>query len=193
MDVVRHGDFPIRWKEEAVKYRWSDPTSCPPRTTAGLCLVLLALGCLPACQKQTPMTPEGSTPARQRDPELSARGAIELTARLSEIPEGAIFQRDLYNYTTILKYEVLEVQRGDVPTKTIYVGHYNPWLPRSEAADKHVSEIGGNLKQFEAGQVHQLALDVPIDDHFMGGIVNKYFGQETGPLYWAVWTNLAED
>ena len=41
--------------------------------------------------------------------------------------------------------------------------------------------IGGNLKTFRAGQVHRLALEVPIDDHFMGGIVNKYFGQETGP------------
>ena len=38
-----------------------------------------------------------------------------------------------------------------------------------------------------------MALEVPIDDHFMGGIVNKYFGQDTGPLYWAVWVNQAEE
>jgi hypothetical protein len=38
-----------------------------------------------------------------------------------------------------------------------------------------------------------MALEVPIDDHFMGGIVNKYFGQETGAIYWAVRTNLVSD
>jgi len=36
-----------------------------------------------------------------------------------------------------------------------------------------------------------MALEAPIDDYFMGGIVNKYFGQSTEPIYWAVWTNLA--
>ena len=81
------------------------------------------------------------------DPRLSKLGNVEVTAKLVEIPEGAIFKRDLYNYATILKYEVL--------------------------------------------QVHRMALEAPIDDYFMGGIVNKYFGQETGPLYWAVWTNPA--
>ena len=34
-----------------------------------------------------------------------------------------------------------------------------------------------------------MALEVPIEDFFMGGIVNKYFGQTTETLYWAVWTN----
>ena len=35
-----------------------------------------------------------------------------------------------------------------------------------------------------------MALEGSIDDHYMGGIVNKYFGQDTEPIYWAVWTNL---
>jgi len=82
------------------------------------------------------------------------------------------------------------VHRGQVATHTLFVGHYNPWKARAEAADKRVKGLGGTLKQFRAGDTHRMALDVPIDDHFMGGIVNKYFGQETGPLYWAVWTNL---
>jgi hypothetical protein len=34
---------------------------------------------------------------------------------------------------------------------------------------------------------------VPIEDHFMGGIVNKYFGRTTNTIYWAVWTNLEKD
>ena len=72
------------------------------------------------------------------DPELAKRGSIEVTAKLVEIPEGAIFERELYNYATVLKYQVLEVHRGKVKGQTIYVGHYNPFKPRSEAADRRV-------------------------------------------------------
>jgi hypothetical protein len=123
------------------------------------------------------------------DPHLATNGTVEVSAKLVEVPEGAIFKRDLYNYTTILKYQLVKVHRGDLKGGTIFIGHYNPWKPRSEAADKRAPGIGGNLKRFEAGQVHRMALEVPIDDFFMGGIVNKYFGQETGPLYWGVWTD----
>jgi hypothetical protein len=124
------------------------------------------------------------------DPHLTTNGTVEVTARLAEIPQGAIFKRDLYDYATILQYKVVKVHRGTVDGDTLYVGHYNPWKPRSEAPDKRVNNLGGNVRQFRAGQVHHLALEVPIEDHFMGGIVNKYFGQTTNTLYWAVWTNL---
>jgi hypothetical protein len=118
---------------------------------------------------------------------------VEVTAKLLEIPEGAIFKRDLYNYATVLKYQVVAVHRGKVDGKTIYVGHYNPFKPRSEAADQRVKDIGGNLKTFRAGQTHRMALKVPIEDHFMGGIVNKYFNEDPEPIYWAVWTNLVSE
>ena len=121
---------------------------------------------------------------------LATNGTVEVTARLVEVPEGAIFKRDLYDYATILKYQVLKVHRGTVEGDTLYVGHYNPWKPRAEAADKRAPNIGGKLRQFQAGQSHHMALEVPIEDHFMGGIVNKYFGQTTNTLYWAVWTDL---
>ena len=133
-------------------------------------------------------TPNASRPVAS-DPHLATNGTVEVTARLVEIPEGAIFKRDLYDYATILKYQVLAVHRGAVDGNTLYVGHYNPWKPRAEAADKRAPDIGGNLRQFQAGQTHRLALEVPIEDHFMGGIVNKYFGKTTNALYWAVWTN----
>lgn len=127
------------------------------------------------------------------DPEVTKRGTLEVTARLVEIPDGAIFKRDLYNYATVLQYEILEVHRGELTSgQTIYVGHYNPFLPRGEAADRRVPEIGGTLRDFRAGDVHRMALEPSIDDHYMGGIVNKYFGQMTDPIYWAVWTNLAD-
>jgi len=118
------------------------------------------------------------------------RGSIEVTARLVELPEGAIFQREGYNYATILKYQVLEVRRGSVNGQTIYVSHYNPFKPRSEAADRWVQDVGGNLKSFRAGEVHRMALEKSGLEHHMVGILNKYYGQDPDPIYWAVRTDL---
>lgn len=129
------------------------------------------------------------TPGGPGDPHLATNGTVEVTARLVEIPEGAIFKRDLYDYATILKYEVVRVHRGKLDRGALYVGHYNPWKPRAEAADKRAPNVGGNLRRFQAGQRHHLALEVPIEDYFMGGIVNKYFDKTTNALYWAVWTD----
>ena len=146
--------------------------------------LLLAVGLMAAaCARRR----EG---AASPDPELAKRGSIEVTAKLVEIPEGAIFQRELYNYATVLKYQVLEVHRGKVKGQTIYVGHYNPAKPRSEVADRRVPEVGGNLKSFRAGQVHRMALDESMLDRFTGGILNKYSALEIDPIYWAVWTDL---
>ncbi|KPL21868.1 MAG: hypothetical protein AMJ75_09190 [Phycisphaerae bacterium SM1_79] len=146
-------------------------------------LVFTCLICL-SCGKNAELVT-----ATGEDPNVTTMGSIEVTARLMEIPDGAIFKRELYNYTTILKYEVLKIHRGRLDTNTIYVGHYNPFKPRSEAADKRVKGIGGNLKSFRAGRIHRMALEVPIDDYFMGGIINKYFGMFNESIYWAVWTN----
>jgi hypothetical protein len=132
----------------------------------------------------------GSGNGATSDPHLATNGSVEVTARLVEIPEGAIFKRDLYDYATILKYRVVKVHRGHVQGDTLYVAHYNPWKRRDEAADKRVPLLGGNARQFQSDQIHHLALEVPVEDYFMGGIVNKYFGQTTAPIYWAVWTNL---
>jgi hypothetical protein len=125
-----------------------------------------------------------------QDAEVSRRGSLEVTAKLVEVPDGAIFKRELYNYATVLKYQVLQIHRGKVNVETIYVGHYNPFKPRSEAADSRVPDVGGDLKAFRPGQVHRMALEESIDDQYMGGIVDKYFGKQTDTIYWAVWTNL---
>ena len=146
-------------------------------------IVLHGLICL-SCRKEPNPAAAGG-----QDPNVTSMGHIEVTARLAEIPEGAIFKRELYDYTTVLKYDVLKVHRGQVGAETIYVGHYNPFKPRSQAADKQVPGIGGNLTSFRSGQIHRMAMEAPIDDYFMGGIINKYFGKFDGPIYWAVWTN----
>lgn len=132
-----------------------------------------------------------STGTTSSDPELGNRGSVEVTAKLVEIPEGAIFDRELYNYATILKYQVMEVHRGNVSGNTIYVGHYNPAKPRSKAADKHVPDIGGDLKEFRADQVQRMALEESMLDQFSGAILNKYSEEDADePIYWAVWTDL---
>jgi hypothetical protein len=146
-------------------------------------IVLNGLICLSCREESDPAAASGE------DPNVTSMGSIEVTARLTEIPEGAIFKRELYDYTTVLKYNVLKVHRGQVGAETIYVGHYNPFKPRSKAADKRVAGVGGDLTSFRSGQIHRMALETPIDDYFMWGIINKYFGKFDGPIYWAVWTN----
>ena len=148
-------------------------------------IVLFVLLC--ACGKIAEPASQGGG-----DQKLNSVGTIEVTARLTEIPEGAIFQRELYDYATVLKYEVVTVQRGSLEKGIIYVAHYNPWKPRAEAADNRVKDIGGTLREFRPGQLHHMALDAPLDDHFMGGVVDKYFGKHTGVIYWARWTNGAD-
>ncbi len=148
-----------------------------------LCLALLAGLVCASCGRN-------SESLDSSDPHLATNGTVEITAKLVEIPEGAIFKRDLYDYATVLKYQVLKVHRGQLNTDAVYVGQYNPWKPRAEAADPRAKNIGGNLRRFQTGQVQHLALEVPIEDFFMGGIVNKYFGKTAEPIYWAVWTDL---
>jgi hypothetical protein len=156
-------------------------------------VALMGLGLLAAgCAKGSDPHSAGQAIGGE-DEKVKTLGSIEVTARLAEIPEGAIFLRDLYHYATILKYEVVTVHRGDLkPGTIIYVGHYDPWKPRNEAADKQVKDVGGNLKRFEAGRLERMALDPSLDDSYMGAIVDKYFGKRTGSAYWAVWTDSAE-
>ena len=91
------------------------------------------------------------SPAAAESP-VTKLGSIEVTARLVEVPEGAIFKRDLYDYATILKFEVLTTQRGETHAATIFVGEYNPFKPRRQAADRRVKEVGGNAKSLAPGR-----------------------------------------
>ena len=122
------------------------------------------------------------------DPKVTTLGSIEVTAQLEEI-RGDLINDPLYDYAHVMKYKVLQVHRGKVDKEILYVGHYNPAKPRDTVADARVQQIGGNVKQFRVGDTHRMALEVPIDDHYMGGIINKYFGEVNDPIYWAIWTN----
>ena len=153
-----------------------------------LIITLIVAGCQPGRPGQ-PVAVAG----RGEDDKVKSLGSTEVTARLVEIPEGAIFERDLYHYATILKYEVITVHRGALAQgATIYVGQYDPWKPRAEAAHGQVKDVGGSLRQFEAGRLERMALESPLDDFYLGPLVDKYFGKREGSAYWAVWTNAAD-
>ncbi len=147
-------------------------------TVVGAVLVSLCVSC--AKKAGTPVA----------DPNVTTRGSIEVAAELVEI-RGDLIDDPMYDYAHVMKYKVLQVHRGQVDKDVIYVGHYNPAEPRSSVADARVQEIGGSVKQFRVGDVHRMALEVPIDDYYMGGIINKYFGEVNDPIYWAIWTDQA--
>jgi len=129
-------------------------------------------------------------PGTGEDPNVTTMGSVEVTAELEEI-RGDLIDDPMYDYAHVMKYRVLQVHRGRVDAETIYVGHYNPAEPRDSVADARVQQIGGGVRQFRVGDRHRMALEVPIDDHYMGGIINKYFGEVEDPVYWAIWTNNA--
>jgi hypothetical protein len=109
-----------------------------------------------------------------------------VTARLVEIP-GVFPPNKLYDYMYVLKYQVVKVHRGEVAGEYIFIAHYNPLKARSAAADKFVKDVGGNVDRFEVGRTHRMALE-PSLETYMGGIIDKYFGQP-GVRYRALWTD----
>ncbi len=117
-------------------------------------------------------------------------GAVRVTARLTEIPAGGIFQRDLYNYAMIMRYEVLKSGPGAPPAGAVlFVAHYNPWKPRAQAADKRVPGVGGTLEKFTAGDTHRLTLLPHLDEQYIGALSDRYFEQHQGDAWWALRTD----
>jgi hypothetical protein len=130
------------------------------------------------------------------DEVISKVGRIEVIARLLE--RSAQFpERGSYRYTYVLKYQVLKVYRQDPqgkyklkPGDEIFVGHYKPWMPRSEIkdADWGDSPLGGKLTQFVAGEVHRMALDYELQDLAPAGVLDYCFPQGVNRFF-AIWTN----
>jgi hypothetical protein len=130
----------------------------------------------------------GNNKASGVDAQVTSLGTVEVTAELVQI-KGELIDRPLYDYVFIFKYKVLKVHRGKINSEYIYVGHYNPLKARSEVSDANSGKIGGNVKTFQGGDIHRMALDTPLDNFYMGGIVNRYFEEMKGAPYWALWTN----
>lgn len=153
------------------------------RTVSKLGAMSMALlcSCIAVCASCS------NSPAGNVDTEVTTLGDTEVTAQLEEL-RGQFADQTNYDYAFVMKYKVLKVHRGKVDSDTIYVGHYNPLTPRASVADERVKDVGGTLKKFRAGDVHRMALASPMDDHFMGGVINRYFEEYKGPVYWALWT-----
>ena len=144
---------------------------------AGLAASFFALVLAASCNRS----------ARGVDKEVTTLGSTEVTAKLVEIP-SAFPANDLYNYGYVLKYHVIKVYRGKVEGDEIFVTHYNPLKPRSSVQDEISKTVGGHVQTFRAGDEHRMALESPVDDYWMGGIIDKY--QDNKAIrYWAVWTN----
>lgn len=122
------------------------------------------------------------------DREVATLGTAEVSAQLIEIP-APFPPNGLYNYAYVLKYRVKKVHRGTAAGDVIYVGQYNPLKPREQVQDENSGRVGGHLEKFRAGDTHRMALEAPLDQFWMGGVIDKYFNQK-GTRYWAVWTNL---
>jgi hypothetical protein len=129
----------------------------------------------------------GTHPANEVDSEVTTLGTAEVTAEVVEIPQP-FPPNDLYNYAYVLKYRVLKVHRGQVPAGQILVAQYNPLKPRERVQDDVSGKVGGHVSAFRAGDVHRMALESPLDQFWMGGIIDPYFN-EKGTRYWAIWTN----
>ncbi len=130
------------------------------------------------------------------DEMIGKLGRIEVTARLLSCPEQ-FPQLGAYRYTYVLKYQVLRVHRQDPagkyhvePGQEIFVGHYKPWLPRSEIKDSDWGNLplGGKLDRFTTGDVNRLALDYELADLAPSGALDYCFPPATNRFF-ALWTN----
>jgi hypothetical protein len=130
------------------------------------------------------------------DTMVTKLGRIEVTARLLERPEQ-FPELGAYRYTYVLKYQVLQVHRQDPqekyklkPSDEIFVGHYKPWLPRSEIkdADWGNEPLGGKLIRFVAGEAHRMALDYELQDLAPSGALDYCFPQGVNRFF-AIWVN----
>jgi hypothetical protein len=106
-------------------------------------------------------------------------------------------KRGAYRYTYVLKYKVLMVHRQDPegkyklkPGEEIFVGHYKPWMPRSEIKDGDWgdSPLGGRLTHFVSGEAQRMALDYELQDLAPAGVLDYAFPQRVNRFF-AVWTN----
>ncbi|MDP7277444.1 MAG: hypothetical protein QF363_18330 [Planctomycetaceae bacterium] len=121
--------------------------------------------------------------------QVTTAGSVEVTATLVELPGEFLPNDGLYNYAFVLKYKVDLVHRGETTGDTIYVAHYNPRKPRGKVADEFYADLGGTVTRFRAGDAQRMALTLPLDEHYIGAIVDRYHKIDDKTVYWAIWTN----
>lgn len=115
---------------------------------------------------------------------------IVLNARLVEIP-SKFPANDLYNYVYILKYQVISVVKGIYNNEEIFIGQYNPLIPRNLVKDKMDKFVDGNLEQFEPGAVHRMVIIKSIDKVWKDAVEDNYFDIDS-EKYFAIKTDIVQ-
>jgi hypothetical protein len=112
-----------------------------------------------------------------------SQDTLVVTARLVEIP-GRFPPNDAYNYVYVMKYRVISVESGEYSEKDLYVGHYNPLIPRKLIKDDLDPFVDGTVESFSVGAKQRLVLVEPIDK-FYDQKEDEYYDTEL-PKYFAV-------
>jgi hypothetical protein len=115
---------------------------------------------------------------------------LVVVARITEIP-GKFASNDLYNYVYIMKYRVLNVVKGTYKEQDIFVGQYNPLIPRSMIKDAMKKNVSGNVEKFEVGGKQKLWLISPIDKVWKDAVDDEYSDSEL-QKYFAVKTDIVQ-
>jgi len=121
-------------------------------------------------------------------PASSAAAAIEVTAKLVEIP-SKLPPDDLYDYAYVMRYQV---QGGPLDKQFLFVAHYKPLQPRSKIKDKMKSQVGGKLRSFNQGDVHKLKLSPDLKAIWKGALVDEYSATDAkSTRYWCLFADPA--
>jgi hypothetical protein len=112
-----------------------------------------------------------------------APSPLEVTAKLVEIP-SKLPPDDLYDYAYVMRYQV---QGGALDKQFILVAHYKPLQPRSKINDKMKAQVGGKLRSFNKGDVHQLKLSPDLKGIWKGALVDEYAATDRKSIrYWCL-------
>ncbi len=147
--------------------------------------------------QKTPTEVTKKAPAETKPsaaPAKAAKGpadSLVIVARVVEIP-GKFAPNDLYNYVYVMKYRVLEVVSGAYAAKEIYVGHYNPLIPRARLKDKMAAVVKGDVEKFEVGGKHRLVLSKPIEKYWNDAKEDEYIDIDDSEKYFALRADIAK-
>jgi hypothetical protein len=115
--------------------------------------------------------------------ETDVGGAIELTAKLVEIP-SKLPPDDLYDYAYVMRYEVMG---GPMDKASILVAHYKPLQPRSKIKDKMKAHVAGKLRSFVQGDVHKLKLSADLKKIWKGPLIDEFAATDRKSVrYWCL-------
>lgn len=125
---------------------------------------------------------------------------LMVIAKLVEIPGNGEFPNYpknsvYYNHVAILKYEVVQVLKGQFAEKTIMVGQYMPRVPRDQIKDKMAPYVGGDVQVIKAGDLHKLVLSYPIKKYWDrdDAVFDSYYDDEEGERFFALRTDMYQD